>query len=126
MEAQVSKLRWGQQPALEDKEGSWQATACTVLIALLATLVCCGRWVVLKGPGLSAYKIIDGPGMTGEQRGPLKLSSCSDEQFILFILPLTLPTSDLPFWLEQVSTWAKRTLRHALDRTNMKGCLCSD
>ena len=32
------------------------------------------RWVVLKGPSLSAYKILDGPGMTGGQRGPLKLS----------------------------------------------------
>ena len=30
--------------------------------------------MVLKGPGLSAYKLIDGSGMAGEQRGPLKLS----------------------------------------------------
>eukprot|EP01044_Picomonas_judraskeda_P004744 COSAG03_NODE_425_length_8018_cov_3.175906_2_plen_154_part_00 len=33
------------------------------------------RWVVLKGPSLSAYKILEGPGHgLGEQRGPLKLS----------------------------------------------------
>jgi hypothetical protein len=32
------------------------------------------RWVVLKGPGLSAFKLINGNPATGMQRGPLKLS----------------------------------------------------
>ena len=47
--------------------------ACGAYVSLLPAAVA-RRWVVLKGPGLSAFKLINGNPATGMQRGPLKLS----------------------------------------------------